>query len=213
MLEILPSQVRRGAIVILEGDHFGTPLLFPLTPTKLDFDGSANYEDQDIWGRSEPIQQYKNSSLRTLELIFPIEALTGAIYSPNVGVAPPKGAKTEGSLVASLDRTLGLGLIPKKVRDCVNFLEALRYPREGFENTEFTGGPGRGPPPFLFVWGDYISLRCKMRNVKTEMSQFDASLNPTRVQVRCSIAENSGVHTTFERRMKYGNLSPTTGRG
>lgn len=199
--------VRRAKFILTDGEYFGTVLRLPQNPTTLEEINSAVYAEQNIFGRSRPNFQYTGGAARVWSLEIPVECLSGAIFEPGVGVEYNSGAgqgASESNLVG-FDRILRI----------VNFLRALKEPRifKGLTSGLYTEGVPIGPYPFLFVFGDNIILRCRMREVKINWNVFNYELDPVVVAVRCEMIETPEVAPTFGDALHLGDTVTKMPRG
>jgi hypothetical protein len=202
MLFVPPDRIRRAAITIVDGEYIGTTLRLPFNPKQLKEVNPAKYADHSVFGRSRPITQYTAGGLRTWNFEIPVETLSGAIFKPGIGFSPNEIVRNR---LHGISGKTGSG----RLMQIVNFIRALKEPRKflGTPSGNFREGVIVGPPFFLFIWGDYLTLRLRMRNVEIDWNAFNYRLDPTSTFIRCQMSEHPEESPTFDHMFRFGDLA------
>jgi hypothetical protein len=188
-------------MVLLGGRYRGTFFRFPYNPATYKIGGTANYADHNIPGRSHPIQHWTHGSNRTISFQLPLEAKSDIIYAKNVGVSyAPIGEVEPVVMTEQLDGA-------RKLVQCYNFLESLRYPRIFLDDPNSdVGDVNFGPPTFLLVLANNMRYQCVMRSVEMTVKEMQPITNiPIRVEIDLSMTEVVDFSVTHEDQMIRGD--------
>lgn len=213
VLKSFANTIRRGLIVVLDGQRTGLGLRFPINPAKINDSHSANYVDHPIIGRGHPRSQYTGSGPRVISFRLMLDSRNESFRFSRAGVIHRgNNLGDSGRFISSVGGSLAIetpegleGGSRTALIAALNFLRALTKPRLFERERTVEGEILTGPPPIMFVWGRFMRLRCIVREVAIEFQQHDPELTPTRAQVSITLNEQPNRPVTFEDYLRRGD--------
>ena len=187
----------RGYVVVLDGRAAGISCEFPINPKAFSINHGSNIVDHVIPGSSHPRSQWVSGNVRMINMTVHVDALTGGFHvyqgvqfkQENIDLA--KTAPTDTRRENPKDPLI-------KVKRLIRFFQSLCLPRSFFGGSAISENASIGPPPFLFVWGNDIRLRCIMRTVKVDYLRFTDNLQTMVAKIDLEFSELPTRTRTFD---------------